>query len=38
VAPRGFPRSALLSAALMEMVATGYIGLVWFVPVFLGRS
>jgi len=38
VAPRGSPRIALLLAALMEMVVTGYIGLVWFVPMFLGRS
>jgi len=37
VAPRGYPRIALLSAALMEMVVTGYIGLVWFVPMFLAR-
>ena len=37
MAPRGFPRIALLSAALMEMVVTGYIGLVWFVPLFLAR-
>jgi len=38
VAPRGSPRIALLSAALMEMSVTGFIGLVWFVPMFLGRS
>ena len=38
VSPRGYLRIALLSAALMEMVVTGYIGLVWFVPMFLGRS
>jgi hypothetical protein len=37
VAPHGYPRIALLSAALMEMVVTGYIGLVWFVPMFLAR-
>lgn len=37
VAPRGYPRIALLSAALMEMVVTGYIALVWFVPMFLDR-
>ena len=37
VAPRGYPRVALLSAALMEMIVTGYIALVWFVPMFLDR-
>lgn len=37
MAPRGAPRIALLSAALLEMVVTGYIGLVWFVPLFLAR-
>jgi hypothetical protein len=35
VSPRGFPRVALLSAAVMEIAVSAYIAIVWFVPLVL---
>lgn len=37
VSPRGFPRLAFLSAALMEVAVSAYIAFVWFIPMFLAR-